>query len=33
VNVSLYIYAGAKYQREGRIVDNFDDVQAAVAPF
>jgi hypothetical protein len=32
VNVSLYIYAGAKYEREGRIVDNFDDVQAAVAP-
>jgi hypothetical protein len=25
-------YAGAKYEREGRIVDNFDDVQAAVAP-
>ena len=25
-------YAGAKYEREGRIVDNFDDVLAAFAP-
>jgi hypothetical protein len=25
-------YAGVKYEREGRIMDNFDDVQAAVAP-
>jgi hypothetical protein len=29
---AFFFYAGAKYEREGRIVDNFDDVQAAVAP-
>ena len=25
-------YAGAKYERNGRIVDNFDNVRAAAAP-
>jgi hypothetical protein len=25
-------YAGAKYERNGKIVDNFDNVRAAAAP-
>jgi hypothetical protein len=31
--LSAYMcYAGAKYERNGKIVDNFDNVRAAAAP-
>jgi hypothetical protein len=31
--LSAYLfYAGARYERNGKIVDNFDNVRAAAAP-